>query len=453
VILDSNSGNVTITNGSCRSLDASTYTGVLTQNASTTLTIGDGIAGAGNVALAFNDTGSMTYTITNPTNSYLYFASTSATTQTINFNSHNTPNVLIGAPAVAGNYQLTGTWGTSAVNASQATTLTKGTLDTNGQTCYWGRFNSSNSNTRSLILGTSIINLYNTGSSAVVWNIGITTGFTFSGSPSNLIFINTQTTYTLTTTATNGTITKNPNQTTYNQGASVTLTAVPNTGYQFSSYSGDTTGTTNPQTIIMNSNKSVTANFTVTTPTPPPPTTTYTIIASAGAGGTISPNSITTVNSGANQTYTITSNSGYQISSVTVDGASQGAISSYTFSNIIANHTISATFTVIVTPPSGTIHITTAWLANQGSAPYYLSQPDTTYVLQTDVTTNGAAFAVIARNITFDLNGHTITYNNSLPITIPNGSFEIGTGSSATGWNFTKVWWTAKTEQVHKIEN
>jgi hypothetical protein len=76
VILDSNSGNVTITNGSCRSLDASTYTGVLTQNASTTLTIGDGIAGAGNVALAFNDTGSMTYTITNPTNSYLYFAST-----------------------------------------------------------------------------------------------------------------------------------------------------------------------------------------------------------------------------------------------------------------------------------------------------------------------------------------------------------------------------------------
>ena len=52
-----------------------------------------------------------------------------------------------------------------------------------------------------------------------------------------------------------------------------------------------------------------------------------------------------TVNHGANQTFTITPNTGYSIANVRVDGSSQGAISSYTFNNVTANHTISATFT------------------------------------------------------------------------------------------------------------
>ena len=72
---------------------------------------------------------------------------------------------------------------------------------------------------------------------------------------------------------------------------------------------------------------------------------TYTLTASAGTGGTISPSGSVTVNHGANQTFTITPNTGYSVATVTVDGVSQGAISSYTFNNVTANHTISATFT------------------------------------------------------------------------------------------------------------
>jgi hypothetical protein len=71
---------------------------------------------------------------------------------------------------------------------------------------------------------------------------------------------------------------------------------------------------------------------------------TFTITASAGSNGSISPSGTVTVNQGANQSFTITPNSGFNISSVTVDGASQGAITTYTFSNVTANHTISATF-------------------------------------------------------------------------------------------------------------
>jgi hypothetical protein len=70
----------------------------------------------------------------------------------------------------------------------------------------------------------------------------------------------------------------------------------------------------------------------------------YAITSSAGTGGSISPSGTTTVTYGGSQTYTIANTTGYYISAVTVDGASQGAITSYTFSNVQAAHIISATF-------------------------------------------------------------------------------------------------------------
>ena len=70
-------------------------------------------------------------------------------------------------------------------------------------------------------------------------------------------------TYTLNVTAVNGTVAKNPNQATYNHGTSVQLTATPNPGYTFSSWSGDATGSTNPLSVLMISNKNITANFTL----------------------------------------------------------------------------------------------------------------------------------------------------------------------------------------------
>ncbi len=70
----------------------------------------------------------------------------------------------------------------------------------------------------------------------------------------------------------------------------------------------------------------------------------YGITASAGSNGSISPNGLSTVNCGSNLTYTITPNSCYQILDVLVDGVSQGAISTYTFTNVTAVHTISASF-------------------------------------------------------------------------------------------------------------
>jgi len=75
-------------------------------------------------------------------------------------------------------------------------------------------------------------------------------------------------TYTLTTTAANGTITQSPNKATYSYGEAVTLTAVADAGYTFTGWSGDATGTSASVTVTMDGNKSVTAGFSDTNQAP-----------------------------------------------------------------------------------------------------------------------------------------------------------------------------------------
>ena len=96
-----------------------------------------------------------------------------------------------------------------------------------------------------------------------------------------------------------------------------------------------------------------------TTPAAPPSANSYTLSASAGSGGSISPSGSTVVSQGASQTYAITPNTNYYIVSVSVDGAvvaSNVKTYSYTFSNVTANHTVSATFaycTELITVSAG----------------------------------------------------------------------------------------------------
>jgi len=68
------------------------------------------------------------------------------------------------------------------------------------------------------------------------------------------------------------------------------------------------------------------------------------ITSSAGSGGSIAPLGATTVAWDGSQTYTITPNSGFYISDVKVDGGSVGAVASYQFTMVEADHTIAATF-------------------------------------------------------------------------------------------------------------
>ena len=91
-------------------------------------------------------------------------------------------------------------------------------------------------------------------------------------------------------------------------------------------------------------NMTITAQWTEVIPN------TYTITATAGANGTISPSGEVSVVEGEDKIFTITANSGYHIRDVKVNGASVGAVSTYTFNNVAANATITVEFEVDTVP-------------------------------------------------------------------------------------------------------
>jgi len=78
---------------------------------------------------------------------------------------------------------------------------------------------------------------------------------------------------------------------------------------------------------------------------------TYTIMASAEVGGSISPSGNIVVSENDNQIFDITSNIGFKIQDVLVDGTSVGDVNKYTFSNVNADHTILVTFSEVPLPP------------------------------------------------------------------------------------------------------
>jgi hypothetical protein len=155
--------------------------------------------------------------------------------------------------------------------------------------------------------------------------------------------------YTLDVTITGSGTVNRDNNGPYYDGDIVQLTAVPETGWSFTEWGGDLDGSANPASITMDGNKSVTATFTINT---------YTITATAGNGGSIDPSEDVIVNYGADQSFSINPDTGYQIDDVMVDGVSQGALSSYIFNGVTHDHTIAASFitiggSIVVTSPNG----------------------------------------------------------------------------------------------------
>jgi parallel beta-helix repeat protein len=150
--------------------------------------------------------------------------------------------------------------------------------------------------------------------------------------------------FTITVTqGSHGTIT--PDSSVVEYGDNRTFTITPDTGYHIAGVQVDSlpAGTVSSYTFnSVQESHSISASFAINT---------YSLTVTSASHGTITPGS-RTVNYGDSPTCTITPDTDYQISTVSVDGVSIGAVSSYTFAPVEANHTISATFGL--TP----IHIT-----------------------------------------------------------------------------------------------
>ncbi|HRI05306.1 MAG TPA: InlB B-repeat-containing protein, partial [Pyrinomonadaceae bacterium] len=91
--------------------------------------------------------------------------------------------------------------------------------------------------------------------------------------------------------------------------------------------------------------------------------TTFTLTATTGGNGNfkfgnVLANGATTVNPGESRTYRIVPDFGYQVADVLVDSVSVGKGQSYTFTNVQADHTISATFEAVTnrTLTAGTVN-------------------------------------------------------------------------------------------------
>ncbi len=133
---------------------------------------------------------------------------------------------------------------------------------------------------------------------------------------------------------------------------------------------------------------------------------TYSIVATQVVHGTISPSGTTQVPSGTNQTYTITPDTGFGINSVIVDGQSLTPISSYTFTNVIATHTITATYKDI-TAPVITLNGANPMSVTLGGT---YTEPGATAVDNLDVT---ATVTISGTVNTSALGAYTITYTST----------------------------------------
>lgn len=164
--------------------------------------------------------------------------------------------------------------------------------------------------------------------------------------------------------------------------------------------------------------------------------TTYTITATAGTGGSISPTGSTTVANGSNQIYTISPASGYNIADVKIDGLSVGASSSYTFTNVTANHTITATFapkTYAITGTAGTggtISPTGTSTVNNGGSQTYTITPASGYTIA-DVKVDGTSVGTVT-SYTFT----NITTNHTISATFSINTYTI-TAATGTGGSIT----------------
>ncbi len=121
-------------------------------------------------------------------------------------------------------------------------------------------------------------------------------------------------------------------------GANQTFTVTANPGYKLASLSvdGKNQGVKTTFTFeIVAANHTISAGFSPAT---------YNIEAVSGPNGSVDPPSVRQYEFGANQTYTITPNPGYEISDVRVDGSQQGQITSYTFTDIQRDHNITVFF-------------------------------------------------------------------------------------------------------------
>ena len=158
----------------------------------------------------------------------------------------------------------------------------------------------------------------------------------------------------------------------------------------------------------------------------------YVITASAGAHGTITPSGAVSVVPGASQAFTIVPDACYHVQDVLVDGSSVGAVTTFNFPSVAANHTIAAsfainTFTITASVGAGgSITPSGAVVVSCGSNQSFTITPDAGHTIA-DVMVDGSSVGAVG---TFDFTNVTVAH--TISATFAASSFTI-TASAGPG--------------------
>jgi len=227
-------------------------------------------------------------------------------------------------------------------------------------------------------------------------------------------------------------------------GLSQTFSISPNTGYSILDVKVDGVSKGNISSYTFSNvttDHAIKASFSINI---------FTITATAESNGNISPSGNVKIAYGLSQTFSISSNVGYSVLDVKVDGVSKGNISSYTFGNVITDHTIKASFstsTFTITAiaesdgnisPSGNIKVT------YGLSQSFNISSNVGYSIldvRVDGVSKGNISSYTFNNVTadhtikasFSINTYTITATAEIGGNIsPSGNVKIAYGSSQT---------------------
>jgi hypothetical protein len=170
---------------------------------------------------------------------------------------------------------------------------------------------------------------------------------------------------------------------------------------------------------------------------------TFTIAASAGTGGSIDPVGNVVVEYGESQSFIITANAGYEIADVLVDNVSIGAVASYTFENVMTDHTIEALFDML---PVETFTLTLLAYPEDGGMVYGAGE------YQADAMINVSAQANAGYQfVNWSMDGQVISGMSSFVFTMPTmdvtlvASFEEAMGVYCS---FSQGYWFARPQTV-----
>ncbi|MHC4154862.1 MAG: InlB B-repeat-containing protein, partial [Planctomycetota bacterium] len=213
---------------------------------------------------------------------------------------------------------------------------------------------------------------------------------------------------------------------THNHGDVVNLTAVAAPCWTFAGWSGDLTGTTNPNSVTIDDNKTVTATFTQDQ---------YTVSSSAGENGSIAPAGDTVVDCNDDLPFTATPDTCYEVDTWYLDGNNvQTGGTGYTLENITANHTVSVTFKqsqLTVTSSAGengSISPVGETVVNCADSLTFMATPDTCYEVDTwyldgnSVQAGGAGYTL-----------ENITANHTVSVTFRQSQHAVSSSAGENG--------------------